>query len=192
MSRLSSLCVYCGSSDRVDPAHREAAAELGRLCAAAHVRVVFGGGRIGLMGACADAAIAAGGEVVGIIPRHLDAIEVGHQGITRLHVVENMHQRKQLMFELSDAFVVLPGGIGTLDEAFEMITWRHLKRHDKPIVVVNNRGYWQPLLGLVDHLVAEGFAGPAVRELFTVVEGVEEVLPALMGSEAAAALPKAR
>mgnify|MGYP001551523896 FL=1 len=180
MSRISSLCVYCGSSDSVDPVHREAAAAFGRLCAAAGIAIVFGGGRIGLMGCCADAAMAAGGEVIGVIPHHLNAVEIGHQNITRLHLVDSMHQRKQLMFELSDAFIVLPGGIGTLDEAFEIITWRHLNLHDKPVVIVDNDGYWQPFVALVDHLIDQGFAQPAVRELLPLVARVEEVLPALL------------
>lgn len=179
MSKVTSLCVYCGSRDRVDPAHRQAATALGRLCGEQGIRVVFGGGRIGLMGLCADAALAAGGEVVGIIPHHLNDVEVGHQGITELHLVDSMHARKQLMFEMSDAFAVLPGGIGTMDEAFEIITWRQLKLHDKPIVVLDNAGYWQPFLTLIDHIIASGFAPPGIRELFRVVQRVEDILPTL-------------
>jgi uncharacterized protein (TIGR00730 family) len=179
MTVLSALCVYCGSSDRVDPAHRQAAANLGRTLAGAGVALIYGGGRIGLMGICADAALAAGGRVVGVIPEHLNDFEIGHQGVSELHVVPSMHSRKQLMFELADAFAVLPGGIGTLDETFEIITWRHLGLHDKPIVLIDNNGYWRPFVALIDHVIATGFAKPAIRGLYQVVDRVEDVLPAI-------------
>jgi uncharacterized protein (TIGR00730 family) len=179
MTALSSLCVYCGSSDQVDPAHRLAAASLGRLLARDGVALVYGGGRIGLMGICADAALAAGGRVIGIIPEHLNSVEVGHKGVSELHVVPSMHIRKQMMFELADAFAVLPGGIGTLDETFEIITWRYLGLHDKPIILINNKGYWQPFLAMIDHVIASGFAKPAIRMLYQVVDRVEDVLPTI-------------
>jgi uncharacterized protein (TIGR00730 family) len=151
---------------------------LGRLCAGRGIRIVYGGGRIGLMGICADAALAAGGRVTGIIPHHLNNIEVGHQGVD-LHLVDSMHERKNLMFELSDAFAILPGGIGTMDEAFEIITWRQLRLHDKPIIVLDNAGYWQPFLSMIDHIIDSGFARPAIRRLFQVVAEVEDVIPAI-------------
>lgn len=185
MTSLSALCVYCGSSDQVDPAHRQAAATLGRLLARSSTTLVYGGGRIGLMGICADAALAAGGHVIGIIPEHLNSVEVGHQGVSELHVVPSMHIRKQMMFELADAFAVLPGGIGTLDETFEIITWRYLGLHDKPIVLVDNKGYWRPFIAMIDHVIASGFAKPAIRALYQVVDRVEDVLPAI----AAAPMP---
>ena len=172
-------------SDQVDPAHRQAAATLGRLLARSSTTLVYGGGRIGLMGICADAALAAGGHVIGIIPEHLNSVEVGHQGVSELHVVPSMHIRKQMMFELADAFAVLPGGIGTLDETFEIITWRYLGLHDKPIVLVDNKGYWRPFIAMIDHVIASGFAKPAIRALYQVVDRVEDVLPAI----AAAPMP---
>lgn len=179
MSNVRSLCVYCGSSPGADPAHAEDARALGSAMAAAGIRLVYGGGRIGLMGIVADACLAGGGQVTGIIPHFLHNRELGHGGATELVHVESMHERKQLMFERSDAFCVLPGGIGTMDETFEIMTWRQLTLHDKPIVLVNHRDYWRPFLDLIDRITGEGFAGPGVRSLFTVVENAAGVLPAL-------------
>src|SRR3546814_324213 len=156
MEPISSLCVYCGSAVGLDPAHRESAARLGQIMAENRIRLVYGGGRIGLMGVVADAVLASGGTAVGVIPEFLETREVGHQGVNDLHVVDSMHSRKNLMFEMSDAFAVLPGGFGTLDEAFEIITWRQLKLHDKPIVMIDVDGYWQPFLRLVDHVLGRG------------------------------------
>lgn len=177
MARLRSLCVYCGSSSQVDPAYREGAAALGRQLAAEDITLVFGGGQVGLMGIIANAALQAGGKVIGIIPRHLDREEVGHRGIQELHIVETMHERKALMFQLSDAFAVLPGGLGTLDETFEMMTWRQLGLHDRPVVLVNQNGYWDPLLTLLHHIADAGFAQRGLFELFTLVEGIDAVIP---------------
>ncbi len=131
------------------------------------------------MGLLADAALDAGGEVIGVIPRHLDEIEVGHHTVTKLHVVDNMHVRKELMFRLSDGFVILPGGLGTLDETFEIITWKQLHLHDKPVVIVNTDGYWTPLLDLIDHISAKGFMRDGREPFFRVVDSVDEVLPTL-------------
>jgi uncharacterized protein (TIGR00730 family) len=178
-SQIRSLCVYCGSSGRGRESHHEAARRLGRLMAEAGVRLVYGGGRIGLMGQVADAVLEGGGEVFGIIPRFLDQVEVGHSGVSQMIVTENMHERKERMAELSDAFVILPGGLGTLDETFEILTWKQLQLHDKPVVVADIDGYWQPLVGLIDRLVEENYARPEHRELFRVVASVDEVLPAL-------------
>ena len=179
MNAIRSVCVYCGSRKGADPAHANVARTLGAVLAAAGIRVVFGGGRIGLMGVVADAALAAGGEVVGVIPERLHAVEVGHEGVTELHVVQSMHERKRKMFELSDGFVVLPGGLGTLDEAFEIVTWRQLGLHDKPVVLLNSNGYWEALRTLLRGLVSGGFADPSILGLFTVVSRVDHVLPAL-------------
>jgi len=179
MAEIKSICVYCGSRNGVDPRHVEAARTLGTLMAQAGIELVYGGGRIGLMGVVADAVIAGGGKVCGIIPHHLQTVEVGHQGLTELHVVESMHIRKQMMFERSDAFVVLPGGIGTLDETFEMITWRQLRLHDRPVVVVDVAGYWQPYVRMIDHIIGQGFAGAEIRRLYDVVDSAEAVLPLL-------------
>jgi uncharacterized protein (TIGR00730 family) len=187
MAELSSLCVYCGSHVGHEDSNRQAAAQLGSLLAAAGVRLVFGGGQVGLMGVMADAALAAGGTVVGVIPHHLHDLEVGHPGVTTLHVVDTMHARKELMFRESDAFAVLPGGLGTMDETFEIITWKQLGLHDKPIIIVNTGGYWSPFLALFDHIADRGFAGPETRRYFRVVDDVAEVLPAIAAAPEPAA-----
>lgn len=179
MARITSLCVYCGSSDRGDERHRDWAGDLGREAAGREISIVFGGGHVGLMGVVADAALAAGGEVIGVIPEHLQMRELGHGGLTRLEVVESMHSRKARMCALADAFCVLPGGLGTLDEAFEIVTWKQLRLHDKPIVLLNQAGFWQPLLDLVRHQVAEGYVRPQHAELFAVAESVAEVFEVL-------------
>ena len=179
MARVISLCVYCASSIKLDQAYQDAAVELGTIMAQQGVRLVFGGGRVGLMGLLADAVMAGGGEVVGVIPRHLDEAEIGHQGVTELHIVDNMHVRKEMMFRLADAVAVLPGGLGTLDETFEMMTWRQLGLHDKPILIVDVGGFWQPFLDLVDHVCDTGFASPKARGLFTTVDSVDEILPTI-------------
>jgi uncharacterized protein (TIGR00730 family) len=186
VAALSRLCVYCASSARVDARYRDAATMLGRLAAEAEVEIVYGGGRVGLMGLLADAALAAGGRVTGIIPSHLYEREVGHAGLSELIVVASMHERKQRMFELADAFVTLPGGLGTLDETIEIMTWKQLGLHDKPIVIVDIAGYWAPFTALVDNAIAAGFTTPAARQYFRVVPRVEDVLPVI------AALPPSR
>ncbi len=175
----NSLCVYCGSGLGIDSRHVEAARELGRAMAEHRIRLVYGGARIGLMGTLADTVLAGGGQVVGIIPRHLDRVEVGHRGASQLIVVDSMHQRKNMMFEMSDAFAALPGGLGTLDETFEILTWRKLGLHDKPVFIVDIAGFWRPLLSLIDHVIRQGFAASADRHLYEVVSSVAELLPAL-------------
>ncbi len=184
MATAKRLCVYCGSSDGIGEFHAAAAARLGTMLARAGIALVYGGGRVGLMGRVADAALAAGGRVIGVIPGHLHDREVGHTGISEMIVVGSMHERKQRMFELSDGFVVLPGGLGTLDETIEMITWRQLGLHDKPVIVVDTAAYWAPFCALIEHVIAQGFAGAGVRDFFRFVARVEDVLPAL------AALPQ--
>jgi uncharacterized protein (TIGR00730 family) len=179
MAHISSLCVYCGSSNEVPTSHKDAAARLGRTLAKAGISLVYGGGRVGLMGIMADAALESGGRVIGVIPRHLVEAEVGHGSVSELHIVASMHERKQKMFELSDAFAILPGGLGTLDEMFEMVTWRQLRLHDKPIVIVDEDGYWRPLLTLIDAIEADGYARGIKERLLEVVDGVDALLPAL-------------
>ena len=179
MSMPRSVCVYCGSSARGPARHRDAAAALGRRLGEAGVTLVFGGGRVGLMQAVADATLAAGGEVVGVIPTFLNRLEVGHTGASRLEIVDSMHARKARMAELADGFVVLPGGLGTLDEAFEIITWRQLGLHDKPIVIVDDDGFWSALRGLFDRLVDDGYVRPEHRALVRFVERIDDVLPTL-------------
>jgi uncharacterized protein (TIGR00730 family) len=179
MQQIRRVCVYCGSSDAVDDRYRDAASELGRSLAAAGIEVVFGGGRIGLMGLVADAALAAGGHVIGVIPAALRDRELAHQGVSELVIVGNMHERKRMMTEKADAFAVLPGGIGTLDETFESLTWRQLGLHDKPIFLVDVAGYWQPLAELLDHIVGRGFAAPLVPRLIEIVPDVAGLMVAL-------------
>lgn len=179
MAELSALCVYCGSSVGFNPRHQQAARKLGAMMAERGVTLVYGGGRIGLMGVIADSVLANGGRVVGIIPHHLDLREVGHRGASELHVVDSMHVRKHQMFELSDAFAVLPGGMGTLDETFEILTWRQIGLHDKPLILVNLDNYWDPLVDLIHHAIDNGFANRRTLSLFTVVDRVEDIFTAV-------------
>jgi uncharacterized protein (TIGR00730 family) len=188
MKKIRRLCVYCGSSGAVEPRYREAASELGARLAAAGIELVYGGGRVGLMGLLADAALTTNGKVTGIIPRRLLDAEMAHLGVTELVVVDNMHDRKRLMAEKADAFAVLPGGIGTLDELFEMLSWKQLELHDKPILLVDVGGYWAPLRALLDHIVVNGFARPQTRRLLHVVPSVSALMAAL--SEEPVALRK--
>jgi len=154
---LRAVCVYCGSNAGSRPAYAERAAQLGTLLAREGLALVFGGGNVGLMGIAADAALAAGGEVVGVIPEQLVGWEVAHRGLTRLEVVANMHERKARMFDLSDAFVALPGGFGTLDEMFEMLTWRQLGLGDKPCAFLDVEAFFAPLVAMMDRMVDERF-----------------------------------
>jgi uncharacterized protein (TIGR00730 family) len=176
---IRSLCVFCGSSSRVDEVYREAASRLGAAVAKQGMTLVYGGGKIGLMGILAQAALGAGGRVIGVIPGFLRDLEVAHDGLTELRIVDSMHDRKRVMFELADAFVVLPGGFGTLDETIEIVTWRQLGLHDKRVVLVDVNGFWQPLRSLIATLVAAGFAHPEHANLFTLASSVEDVFAAL-------------
>jgi uncharacterized protein (TIGR00730 family) len=186
MTAIRSLCVYCGSSDLGPPEHRLAAARLGKELAAAGVELVFGGGRVGLMGIIADAALSSGGRVTGIIPDHLIRAEVGHGAVSELIVVDSMHVRKETMFQRSDAFAILPGGPGTLDEAFEILTWRQLRLHDKPVVICNLGGYWSKLLDLIEMFIEAKYARPDFRDFYMVVDRVEDILPAIQAADAPA------
>jgi len=179
MKKIRRLCVYCGSSGAVEARYREAASELGARLAAAGIELVYGGGRVGLMGLLADAALTTNGKVTGIIPRRLLDAEVAHLGVTELVVVDSMHDRKRLMAEKADAFAVLPGGIGTLDELLETLSWKQLELHDKPILLVDIGGYWAPLRELLDHIVVNGFARPQTRRLLHVVPSVSALMAAL-------------
>lgn len=172
MPIIKSLCVYCGSAQGNSPTFAAAARELGSSMAERDIGLVYGGARIGIMGAVADAVMRGGGRAIGVIPQHLQESEVGHHGITELKVVDSMHTRKKLMFDISDAFAVLPGGLGTLDEFFEILTWRQLALHDKPVALVNIEGYWDPLLGLVDQVIGRGFARDTVRQHYSVVNSI--------------------
>lgn len=191
MAKISSVCVYCGSSFGHDSRRRDEAARLGRRLAEDGITLVYGGGNVGLMGALAQASLAAGGRVIGILPRFLMRQEKGLRSLTRLEVVESMHARKERMFALADGFIVLPGGIGTLDETFEVLTWRQLGLHDKPIALVDSNGYWRPLLALLEGLVAEGFAPARMLELFRVADSAEEALASLLEAPEPAIAPTA-
>ncbi|MBE7637436.1 TIGR00730 family Rossman fold protein [Sneathiella sp. P13V-1] len=182
MTNITSLCVYCGSKMPADEDFKKAAHNLGLQLGQNDITLVYGGGHVGLMGITADATLEANGKVIGIIPEHLHEIEVSHEDLTELYVVDSMHTRKQMMFEKSDAFVVLPGGLGTLDETFEMITWRQLKLHDKPIILVNYKDYWKPFMDLVHHMIKAGFVEAGALNYFTVVESLDDVLPAIKSS----------
>jgi predicted Rossmann-fold nucleotide-binding protein len=215
MPTIKSLCVYCGSSNGADPQYVEAARRLGTLMAERGVRLVYGGRRVGLMGAVAHAVVAGGGAATGVIPRFIIeheknnpgagelsmglAGQEGKQGkegsaqseaapplpefeLTEVIVVEDMHERKRRMFELADGFVALPGGLGTLEETIEVVTWKKLKLHSKPVVVMNIGGYWEPLRTLVERAVSGGFAHPDSLDLFAMVDTADEVFAALAGA----------
>ncbi len=175
MTEIRRVCVYCGSRPGARPAYAEAARQLAASLAEAGVGIVTGGGHVGLMGVVADAALAAGGEVVGVIPQALMDLERGHAGLTELHVVPSMHERKALMAELADAFVALPGGLGTLEEIAEALTWVQLGIHAKPCALLDVEGYYAPLARFLDHTVEEGFVVPASRAAI-VVEPTPEAL----------------
>jgi uncharacterized protein (TIGR00730 family) len=180
---LSSICVFCGSNAGANPAYLQAAEVVGRGLAQRGVRVVYGGATVGMMGALADATRGAGGEVVGVIPQSIFDREIGHTGLDDLRVVGSMHERKALMAELSDAFIALPGGIGTLEELFEVYTWAQLGIHAKPLGLLDVAGYFQPLVAFLDHAVQERFLRPEMRTLLAVSDGLNDLLAALEASE---------
>jgi uncharacterized protein (TIGR00730 family) len=173
------VCVYAGSAAGASPAYAEATRALARGIVAQGGGVVYGGGSLGLMGVLADAALEAGGEVTGVIPRFLDDREVGHHGVTDLRVVETMHERKMLMADLADAFVVLPGGIGTLEEIVEMLSWSQLGLHRKPMGLLDTDGFWAPLVALLDHMTTERFVGLDHRSLLLSQPDAEGLLAAM-------------
>ena len=175
---MKSVCVYCGASTGSDPVYAEAAVELAQTLAARGLRIVYGGAHVGLMGLIADTALAAGAEVVGVIPKVLVDWEVAHTGLTELHVVDDMHERKAKMADLADAFVALPGGIGTLEELIEIYTWSYLGIHDKPFAVLNTAGYYDGFTAFLDHAVSQGFLRPEVRARLLVAPDAEALLAA--------------
>ena len=181
---IQSICVFCGSAPGVHAEHMGAATALGTLLAERGLQLVYGGARAGLMGAVADAALARGGRVVGVMPRELQKYEVAHQGLTELLWTEDLHERKRRMAERSDAFVVLPGGYGTLEEALEIISWKQMRLHDKPILLLDTLGFFQPLVTLADAVAKHGFAYAPAHALFTLVSRPEE-LPSVLGLEPA-------
>jgi uncharacterized protein (TIGR00730 family) len=180
---MNSICVFCGSSPGNDPAYAEAASRLGRILAERDTTLVYGGGHVGLMGVVADAALGAGGDVIGVMPRSLVDREIGHTGLTKLHVVGSMHERKALMSELSDGFVALPGGNGTLEEFFEVLTWAQLGEHGKPCGLLNVAGYYDPLLAVFDRMVNRAFLKEEHRNLVLVEEDAKSLLERFEGYE---------
>jgi uncharacterized protein (TIGR00730 family) len=176
MAQIGSVTVFCGAQPGHHPAYRASAEAMGGGLARAGIRLIYGGGRIGLMGAVADAALAAGGTVIGVIPDFLKRLEVANENVQELVVTDSMHSRKRLMFEMADAFVALPGGLGTLDEIVEIVTWRQLKLHDKPILLCNVEGSAEPVVAVFEAAIARGFAQPEIRRLYQVIEGVPAVL----------------
>ena len=179
MSDISAICVFCGSRTGSDPAYENAARTLGRLMAEKGIRLVYGGGHVGLMGVIADAVLDAGGQVTGVIPDFLRRREVGRDDLTDLVITDSMHSRKQRMFELADAFVALPGGLGTLDETIEVATWKQLGLHAKPIVILDAAGYWGALSALLTSVVKGGFAYGDIQTLWAVVDSAEQVFDAI-------------
>lgn len=173
------VCVFCGSSPGANDAYRAQARELGETIAKRSLRLVYGGGNVGLMGVVADAALAAGGEVVGVIPQQLVAREVAHTGLTELRVVQSMHERKAVMAELASGFVALPGGLGTLEEFFEIWTWAQLGLHRKPYALLNTAGFFDPLITFLDRLVAERFVRPEHRDVLLVDTDAGQLLDRL-------------
>jgi hypothetical protein len=190
VARLDSVCVFCGSSEAADPAFLAAATTLGKALATAQVKLVYGGGGVGLMGACARAAHEAGGRVLGVIPDFLVGRERALESVEHV-VVSNMHERKMMMFQRSDGFVVLPGGVGTLEEVVELLSWRRLDLHHKPVVFYNPDGFWEPLFRLFQHTVDARLTPPEFMDAWTVVERPEEIVPALFRSAAPAPEPAA-
>ena len=183
-AEIKSLCVFCGARMGTNPAHRQAAHDTGRAIATAGWRLVYGAGDVGLMGEVARAATAAGAATFGVIPTHLLAKEVGKRDLTTFIITETMHERKKVMFMNADAIALLPGGAGSLDEFFEVLTWAQIGLHRRPIWVIDIDGYWQPLLALMDHIIDQGFADASLRSLFTVLDGVQ-ALETAMASETA-------
>lgn len=179
MNRIRRVCVFCGSAPGARPAYAQAARRLGTLLAASDVDLVWGGGHVGLMGIVADAALDAGGRAIGVIPAALAERELGHTRATELHVVRTMHERKALMADLSDAFVALPGGMGTLDELFEILTWAQLGFHAKPVGLLDVDGYFGPLLAFLDRARDEGFVRPADRSILRVHSDARQLLERL-------------
>jgi uncharacterized protein (TIGR00730 family) len=176
---VQSLCVFCGSRQGLDPAYTKAARLLGTMLAEANIRLIFGGGHVGLMGVVSNAALEAGGDVIGVIPRSLVERELAHAGLTDLRIVGSMHERKALMSDLSEGFITLPGGTGTLEEFFEVLTWAQLGEHEKPCGLLNVAGYYDPLLTVFDQMVNRGFLSEPNRDLVLVESEPERLLQRL-------------
>ncbi len=179
MSGRKSVCVFCGASNNVDKKFLDIGAEFGKLLASRDITLVYGGGDCGVMGAVANSTMKHGGYAIGVFPRSLRNIENEHQSLTEITIVDTMHERKQNMFERSDAFIVFPGGFGTMDEMFEIITWKQLMLHDKPIVIFNYQGYWDPLIALMKNIIESRFAKAEVATYYHVVDKLEDIIDVL-------------
>ena len=188
---MKSLCVFCGSKTGNDPQFRDAAAQLGKGLAESNIRLVFGGGHVGLMGVVADAILAHHGEVTGVIPKALQQRELAHEGVADMRVVDSMHTRKATMAELSDAFIALPGGMGTFEELCEILTWAQLEFHSKPVVILNLNGYYTPLLDLIAQGIEQGFMTEQARSYFYAATSVDDAMAYLQNAAAGAADAKA-
>ncbi len=178
MAEIKSLCVYCGSRDGATPGYARIAREIGKILAERGISLVYGGGSVGMMGHMARSVLAEGGHVIGIIPSHLDEKEITFEKCSELHVVGSMHTRKKMMFDMADGFLVLPGGVGTMEEMVEVGTWRQLRLHEKPIVVLNISGFWKPFIQMLNIMVQQQFAGDELQDIFKIVSTVDEVMPA--------------
>jgi uncharacterized protein (TIGR00730 family) len=179
MQKISTLCIYCSASNSVDEKYKQLACDAGAFCAGQKLHVVYGGGRVGLMGAVADAALSNGAQVTGVIPQYLVDREVAHQGLTQLHITTTIQERQSMMAALSDAFLILPGGLGTLAEFFEVITWKQLGLHAKPIILLNGFAYWNPLIEMLERAAAENFLHHVDDQMLRIVEDLNEVAPLL-------------
>jgi uncharacterized protein (TIGR00730 family) len=180
MATPQSVCVFCGSSESISQNYKDAAYKLGQILVQEGMRLIYGGSRMGLMGIIADSVMSAGGQAIGFIPQVLHEFEIGHDGITKLHIVDNMHERKRLMFENSDAIIVLPGGFGTLDEVTEVITWRQIRLHTKPIVILNINNYWTTLFDtFTGQMIQDGFVRAAHRDIYYLAPHIEDIMPYL-------------
>lgn len=173
------LCVFCSASETIDQKFKDIANETGRLMAENKIGLVFGGGKLSMMGAVANSVTENGGHATGYIPGHLNDSEGGHSDIDEIHIVDTMHTRKMQMAESSDAFLVLPGGFGSMDEFFEIMTWKQLGIHHKPIIIMNAYGYWEPLLKLMDHIIDNNFARPEHKDIFDVIKSPSELMKTL-------------
>ncbi len=179
MADIKAVCVFCGASNNAPKEHMESGAEFGQMLASLNIRLVYGGGDCGVMGAVANAVLKKGGQVTGVFPMSLKNIENEHSSLSEIIMVESMHERKRIMFERSDAIVVLPGGFGTMDEMFEIITWKQLLFHNKPIVIFNHNGYWDSLVVLMENIINKGFARPETRDLYKVVDSLDGIIQAV-------------
>ncbi len=180
IQKIKNICVYCGASPRVSERYMNIGTEVGKILAENQIGLVYGGGRMGLMGTVADSTLKHGGQAIGIIPKHLQDREARHDELSELHIVDSMHVRKQMMADRSDAFLILPGGYGTLEEAFEILTWKQIGLHNKPIIFLNMFDFWTPLKELKEHLFDESFIKAEDLKLFSIIESPDQITSALI------------